>query len=277
MLPKQLTQRRVRYEDIPGVNFSTLKMILESPLHYQHAISSGWAETRAMSLGEAAHMAALQPELFAARYARAPDPAPRRGTVAWRALEGEHAGKIVLKPDDYDAAASMAQSVRAHLVARELLRSGIAEAPLVWADSGIACKGRVDWIGEHNGGVVLLDLKTSRDVRPVAFGRAAAGMRYPMQVAMYLRGLRAMTGASATPYIIAVENRAPHDVVVYDFPVEAVELGESDLDEALTILRQCQTTGRWPGRSDCCLALQLPRYIYPSDDDVQDLGLDFGG
>ena len=52
----------MRYEDVPGVNISTLKELWsKSPLHYRYRLEHPREETPALTLGIATHMAILEP------------------------------------------------------------------------------------------------------------------------------------------------------------------------------------------------------------------------
>jgi len=60
------------YQAIQAVNFSSLKMMRESPLHYRHALTAIRAESPAMALGSAVHCAVLEPGRFALEYSPEP-------------------------------------------------------------------------------------------------------------------------------------------------------------------------------------------------------------
>ena len=77
----------MRYEDVPGVNISTLKELWsKSPLHYRYRLEHPREETPALTLGIATHMAILEPLRFAEHTWSAPRawtdgrPLARRGS-----------------------------------------------------------------------------------------------------------------------------------------------------------------------------------------------------
>ena len=60
------------YHQLPGLNWSRLKYVLESPRAYRHAVDNPPSETPAMAFGTAVHMAVLEPERAAVELITAP-------------------------------------------------------------------------------------------------------------------------------------------------------------------------------------------------------------
>ena len=61
------------YRRMPGVNYSALKHMLRSPMHYKYMRDNPPEPTAAMRLGTMVHMAVLEPEKFAATYVECKD------------------------------------------------------------------------------------------------------------------------------------------------------------------------------------------------------------
>lgn len=293
------------YRKVDAVNWSTLKHILRSPLHYQHALAHPVAETPAMRVGSAVHCAVLEPDTFPTRYVVigageladiAPPRNTRDGKEAWAEYLAEHPeqpatvssdeyqrlmlahrmpGRSFLDADTYARCLAMRDAVQGHAVARQYVTGrGLNEHTVEWQDAAIGrCKGRLDRVSFEPGAIV--DLKTAREIDSSVFGRAAARLLYHAQVAWYQQGYEARTQERLPCVIIAVESEAPHDVAVIDVDEDSLEAGRDDVKRAVALLAECRASGQWPGRYPSRVALQLPSWVFP-DEGADDIGLDFG-
>jgi hypothetical protein len=253
------------YQALPGVNFSTLKEMDVSPLHYQRAVSLGGREvTDAMRLGSIAHSLILTPghdEL-------AIWSGTRRGKV-WDEFCSANAGKLIVKEDEVRPLLEMRRAVYAHDPANALLADGDPEVVLQWVDAetGLACKARVDWLRPRGR---LVELKTSKAAHPRAFFRSFAAFKYHAQLAFYLDGLAAC-GIESTepPAVIAVESGPPFDVCVYRVPNDAIEAGRRKVLGWLRAVAECAAAGKWPGAGgDAAVDLVLPEWATEDGEDV---------
>jgi hypothetical protein len=243
------------YRAAPGVNWSTLKHMARSPLHYRHAVTAASDPTPAMALGTLAHLAVLEPHRLAE--VAVWEGGVRRGKE-WDAWNAANAGRIQAKPEELATARAIGEAVRAHPVAAALLDRCEVERSIFWVDpdTGIPCKARLD---ACKPGAVI-DLKTARDVSPRAFGRAASALDYPGQLGHYGAAWAAETGDIADLYIIAVESDDPHDVAVYQIDHVATHAGLQRRRRYLDTLAECQRTGRWPGQVPDLYPLDIPAY-----------------
>jgi hypothetical protein len=262
------------YRALPAVNFSTLKYMAKSPLHYKHALENPSPVTDAMSIGTAEHCMVLEPSQFPPRYTVWTG--GRRAGKEWDAFCLANEGKTIIKSDEYDRCVAMRDAVRAHPAAGPILASGgESEKVVLWKDpeTGLDCKARIDWLC---GSVV--DLKTTADGDPRRFASLAARYRYHAQLAWYRWGVEVSTGLADWPcQLIVVEATPPHDVAVYN--IDELTLG-AGLDEARELLRrvaECKASGRWPGRFEGEATLNLPRWAFDDDDAATELGLVIGG
>src|SRR3990172_8936133 len=127
----------IDYASIDAVNFSTLKVLAKSALHYRHIVDCGMETSAPMRLGEAAHTATLDPVRFTRDYAvyePPEDKTDRRGTKAWKAFEQANAGKTILKDGEFTEAMLIRDAVRSDKLAMRYLRKGEAEQVMVWID-----------------------------------------------------------------------------------------------------------------------------------------------
>lgn len=266
------------YRALPAMNISALKELQRSPKHFRY-FRENPKTTPPMTLGTAAHCAALEPERFGrdfvvwARRTESGRMAPRNGK-AWDAFVAEAGGRSILTEDECSEALAMANAVRTDPVAAKYLEAGEPEVTLSWQMYSRDCKGRVDWLTHMDGEPVVVGLKTARECRHFAFGAAAAKLGYALQWAWYHDGFVAIKGKRPRMVEIVVESAAPHAVVVYVIPDDIIEYGRDEYRRLLDLLAVCERDDLWPGPAETEQVLTLPSWVYGSDDDIGDLGLE---
>ena len=268
--------RRIPYDEyarIKATNWSALKHMRKSPKHYKFALDNPRKDTTRLALGRAAHTAVLEPDRFMIEYAcfKGGD---RRGKK-WLDFKAQHEGETILKLSEYETCLRIRDAVRSHPVAASYLRAGLHEATLTWEDkgTGLACKGRVDWISDSVPAVV--DLKTTGDIGAHRFAGVAARMGYHTQSAFYRDGYMTAMGAlgELVPgVVIAVEVEAPHDVAVYRIDEDCMYAGSEEYGELLLKVRRCMQSGEWPGQYPDQQDLRLPNWVWGDEEYATDLG-----
>lgn len=267
--------KRIPYDEyakIKAVNWSALKHMQKSPKHYKHALDNPRKDTTRLALGRAAHTAVLEPDRFMIEYACFKGDV-RRGSK-WEAFKEQHQGETILKLAEYEQCLRIRDAVRKHPVAAKYLAAGMHEATLTWDDkaTGIACKGRVDWISDSVPAIV--DLKTTGDIAAARFGATAARMGYHTQSAFYRDGYMTAMGSLGElvpAVVIAVEVDAPHDVAVYRVDEDCLYAGSEEYGELLLKVRRCQQSGEWPGQYPDEQDLKLPQWIWGDEEYQIDL------
>lgn len=264
----------MNYDSIEAVNWSTLKALGRSPLHYRHRMDTEQEDARHLRLGRAVHTQILEPERFLDRHPIYPG-AARRGK-AWDEFQEQHAEADILLHSEAVQAQDMAASVLGHPLARKHLRDGISEKVLEWTDreTGLACKGRCDSVNGH-----LVELKSTapRSFTPDLFAGQAIRLGYHGQMAFYADGLVA-TGYEVDhePAMIVVESEPPHDVAVYVVSDEMMRMGRKLYKRLLFRLKDCIDSDQWPG---VCAGQELellpPAWAMTEPEDDQ--SITFGG
>jgi hypothetical protein len=252
---------------------SRLTKLLRSPAHLKAYLDEPDDDTNALTMGRAAHSAILEPEDFAKRYGRSSgvDRRTKAGKQEWDDLLTEFGVGYVLKPDDYDAALKMRESVRAHASASKLLAGeGDVEFSIVWdarydEDDEKAvqrCKARLDKMSPVIAGGVIVDIKTCRSASPRDFERAIFDHGYHRQGALYLDAARA-AGLDASHFvIIAVEKEPPYAVAVYRITEGAIEAGYEQIRPLLRTYAMCETLNEWPAFGDDVKDIAIPAYAW---------------
>ena len=266
------------YAAIDAVNWSTLKHLRESALAYRHALSTPRTDTMALMLGRAAHTLMFEPEKFYREFAIWTE-GDRRG-AAWLDFKAENEGKTILKPAEIDDVSNMADAVRRHPLVQPYFNGAEFEKPLVWKDpvSGLQCKCRADWLIQASR--TLLDFKSTRSIDGRRFGAEAARFGYHLQLAHYRNGVKHALGwAPERVLLVAAEKAAPHDVAVFEIDSDTMDIADVEVQDLLLRLAGLRAANEWPGKYSEEQALQLPAWVYGTDDedDADGFGLSFGG
>ena len=274
---------REQYDRVTRVNWSTLKLMGKSPAHYRERLEHPpGPDSDAMAQGRVTHLAAFEPE-------RLGDVAiweegARRGKQ-WEAFCADNRGREIVTRATYDNALAIGRAARTNPMAARFLSGGKGEVTVQWtvkvpavgALEGyeVDCKGRLDFVANCGA---LVDLKTTRDASPEAFGRQCFNLEYHAQCAFYADGYEAATGQALPFVVVAVETSAPYVVQVYEVPFEILELGRERYRALLDTLNHCRTHSEWPGYATTPMQLTLPKWAVSNDDeDAADLGLVING
>jgi exodeoxyribonuclease VIII len=246
------------YIQIDAVNFSTMKHISKSPLHYKHASEVPQLPTSAMRIGKAVHCAILEPDKFESDYTFWAE--SRRGKD-WNLFKAENSHKEILTIGELTTVTSMSESVRNHRCSNNLLLGGECEVTVVWTDAstGLKCKARIDYIDTEKE--ILIDLKTTKDASSQKFTRDFFNYQYHAQLAHYRKGVQSVLGGDFCAMVIAVENTAPFDVVPYKISHDALSKGISTTKEWMTKIKGCTRSDRWRGISDDVLEINTPSWM----------------
>jgi hypothetical protein len=265
-----LSMKYADYAAAPGCNFSTLKHMARSPLHYRHALQNPPTETTAMLLGRATHTTVFEPQRLELEYAVWSG--DRRGN-AFKEFEEActEQGRSILKEGEYQTVLDIRDSVRRLPIAAELLLKGNPETSLFWRNppTGVACKGRLDWISSSG---VILDLKTTTSIDAGWFSSQAWRMGYFHQAAMYQEGYAVSSGKGSMLRfgIIAVEQNPPHACRLFWLDEESMERAWREYVGWLEKVQECSATGIWPGPEPVETELAAPSWATAADEDPVD-------
>jgi len=252
---------RAEYEAIDAINWSALKEMRRSPLHFQHRRRAPPADNDTLRVGRAVHTAVLEPDRFPRKYVVWQG--GRRYGKEWEQFKAVHHRETILTLEQHTRACLIRDAVRAHPVARPYLERGDAEVVHTWTDhdTGLACKARFDWLSPS----ALVDIKTARHaVSERAFQVTAYRLSYFHQLSFYAGGLDPTPPA----IIVAVEPEAPFDVAVWQLSEDALYAAGEDIKKLLARVVECQRADRWPGAFDRPQELDLPRWAYPDEHDL---------
>jgi hypothetical protein len=253
------------YQRLRGINWSLLRAMQDSPAHFRYRKTHERADSPAMALGRAIHTAVLEPDRFLVEFSYYDG--PRRAGEVWEKFAAANAGRTILKPDEYEKVLDVRDAIRAHKVARRLLRWGRPEVTLQWTDpeTRLRLKARPDWLG---AGGVLLDLKSTRDIEMRSFSRLAVRMSYIEQLAFYRLGKRACGYEDGPAYLLAVEVEGPHDVGVFEVEADALDTGEDTVRELLQRVKDYRHFKYPPGRYPGVETLDVPPWFFDAENEA---------
>lgn len=253
------------YLAVDAINWSTLKHMEKSPLHYRYACDHPSADTTGRLKGRGTHTAVLEIERFMIDYACFKGKI-RRGKK-WDAFKAVHPEDNILKLDEYEHCLSAAKAVRNHHLVKPILERSEREVTVEWVDedTGLKCKARLDLLTDDG----IFDLKGVKSTDARMLASEVARMRYHAQLAWYQEGVKRARGRTLNTGLICVEHGPEHDVCLNDAGgEEAIYQGWELCRLLLNRVAECKSSKRWPGRHEEPLALSLPSWVWPDDEQV---------
>jgi hypothetical protein len=218
------------------IRFSHLKQMAQSPAHVLDAMADAVDETLSMRIGSGAHAILLGKPW--AVYSGI-----RRGK-AWDEFQAANEGSCLLNEAEYDHASRMVDAIRSHSRARELLAGLELETTLDGEYLGRKTSGTPDAFGAE----FVVELKSTRCANPERFVRDGTWRHYHAQLAWYRELIGCARGTRPErAFIVAVENRRPYCVTVFELTRAALERGERSCRLWMERLLVCESEGRWPG------------------------------
>lgn len=231
------------YLAIDAVSNSYLSKFSISPAHAK-AYADGHDPTDAMILGTAYHTKVLQPEQF--NELCAIEPEVNRRTKAGKdelaKFAEDNEGKAIISVEDDALLDRMVEAINAHSLARDYLWGGEIELTIVWECEGVLCKGLID--NKQPG--IITDLKSSRNASPAAFKSAIFKYAYHTQGAMYVDGMKALTGEDYSFVFVVGEKTEPFGVSVHELGQDVIEVGREEYRRNLATYKECKVFDNWP-------------------------------
>jgi hypothetical protein len=259
---------RAVYEAWPAINHSKLKLMVHPPALARHMMDFPPEPSDALDLGHAAHVAILEPERLTTDFVSAPDIDRRskEGKLAWKEFqeEQEGQGRLILPADDYQLCLNLRDGLWARdSVAKAILQSpGRNERSFGWmdAESGLACKARLDAMRRWDGWTMVVDVKTARSASAADFARDIAKYHYHTQAAFYLDGLTALADVPRRWLWLVLEKRPPFLHALYEPEDRLLEQGRRTYREWLAAYKLATETDTWPGYPNGIVPIDVPRW-----------------
>lgn len=241
------------HTNAPGVSSSRLKHMLVSPATYQIKLRRPVIDNDALRLGRMLHTMVLEPHLLDEEFAIWTE--GRRQGSSWDIFKLCNMDKTLITQDQLDCAEGMANALRqlddfpfeAWLEGVSSVEPAIKERSLFWIDeeTGLQCKARPDAMTLAVSALAG-DVKSARSANPEEFKRDIFKMRYDLQAAHYLAGIKAVFGADANFAFFVAEKEAPYVAGTFLMTRAALEHGERFRRYCLRMVKKCTDDNNWP-------------------------------
>ncbi|KKM82235.1 hypothetical protein LCGC14_1321630 [marine sediment metagenome] len=244
------------YHACPGVSRSMLQDMDNPLLFYQRHVAKTEPRkkiTPSLKFGHDAHDIVLCPDGMGRNVIEIPrDSLSANGArmgKAWVHFRNDNAGKLLLKPAEFEPFERIMASIRGHDDAMTLFNAcEEVEYAIRWTDraTGLLLRCKIDLLLH----TCILDFKTAADVDARAFNRSIeypsyAPQGYDYQAAFYRMGVKAMFGDERPFRCIASRNRAPYNCELFTLSAEHLAIGEEKVHRDLRTLAECKASGRW--------------------------------
>jgi len=242
------------YFAIDAISATIIKAGAKSMLHMRYAATHTREATPAMRWGSLVHLAILEPER-AATGLHVVDCSSKR-VKAWTEAVAEYGSDNVVTAAEMGELDEIVSALYRNKLAAELIESTQHEVPLEWYHDAYGnAKSKLDGLDASVG---IVEVKTTASIVPRDFQRTMLQMGYPLQLGWYRHGVEMTTGQRLPVHAITVEQKPPHDVVVYPVSDALLDAGQEQAIDIATRYRQCCESGVWPGLQTGTEVLELP-------------------
>lgn len=217
----ETTQQLVNLEHL---SYSTCKKIIHKGIDYAVGTKVGLIDEtfgKAADLGTMAHALVLggEPEWVVQEY----DSFRTKEAQAWRDAQT----KMIIKESDFETIEKIADAIKGHPLAQELLEKCDLEQKLTAEVNTIKFLGYADGISPNRK--IIFDLKTTAQFDSFSNNKwFAINQDFDLQAAVYR-----LFGDNARYYFIVAESIAPFRVQVFGTSEEFIESGKTKLDAAI--------------------------------------------
>ena len=243
-------ERAAEYHASAGFSSTIARtLISRTPAHAKAVADGHGRDSKAMDMGTTVHQLLLRDD----RVDVIPFDEWRTNEAKALVKASRDAGRVPVKPKEWDKANTIADRVREQLVALNIdpvpFTEGTAEHVIRWDEDGLECRAMIDWLRDDL--TVIDDLKTTSDASPRGFRKKVWNLRYDIQAAFYVRAVAAgFEGETPRFRWVAVETEYPYLVTVHEPSKLALENAQERVIQAIEAWRECVDTNEWPGFAD---------------------------
>lgn len=171
--------------------------------------------------------------------------------------EARAAGKIPIKPKNYEIVKAMATELWQHELAALLFRDGKPEQAIFWRDREhptVTRRTMLDTLpaAGRGGRLILADYKSADKVDPTSLQKAMWDFGYHRQADWALNGIEALelAGPGQARFVFVCQmKKPPYLVEIFEPDYTAGMIAEHDNRRAVHLYAECVRRGRWPGHS----------------------------
>lgn len=167
----------------------------------------------------------------------------------------QNEGKYIIKdvgPESFDAIEEMLSSCFQDAVIQALIKNTEYQLSLFWTDpeTGIRLKTRPDICKRKKN--TIINLKTTEDGSPAAFGKDLCKYDYPLQACVEIDGClkTGLMDAVDNYFWLVVEKVAPFNATIYEFSGSDRDACMDNYRFLLKKIQKAREQEKWPGYSD---------------------------
>jgi len=236
------------HSDLHIQSCSMLKGMLESPGHYQSALTARRVASKSMDFGTLVHLLVLEPHQLLSKAAIFPGANPTAAES--REFNAAHKGMMVFDEPTFH----MAEIARDKLLGQRVLgrlfgdfvAEGEPEASIYYTDpdTGVECRTRQDLRHPE----AIFDVKTTTYAHTREWVRHALSLHYDMQAYMYSLADCLYSGIeNPRPFVfMTVENAYPLSTGARRAGVNFMVAGSRKYKHAITSYAACARADYWP-------------------------------
>lgn len=226
---------------------SDLKKFLLSPqafLFYRQNSEVDKEESKALMLGTAIHVAALEPDLFHSQYRVIPkvDRRTKEGKQIYQQFLDEAQGRTIINQEEHDLISLCSESIITNDIMSNILRNGGTQKEISAYNydlkTMLPIKMRPDIL--CNALPTIVDIKTIDCSNKRSFSRAVDKYSYDLSAAFYLDFLN-----KPNYLFCAVEKTQPHTTSIYSLEGNWIQHGRNKYRMALDLLKWSSDNNYW--------------------------------
>jgi len=259
------------YHKDPSIGSSGLKAFKESAaIYYDSYLSPDkepCEESKAMRIGDCAHIRLLEPDRFKAEFSVSPEFSVVNKGKKNEALKpmnrnhgdwGEFENECIInnkKPilySEYNQLESMANAIKEHPLASRMLLNGKEEMSFFAKDkeTGLMMKSRPDYlVNLSDYGVILIDYKTTGiSMKAQKQSKHAFGLDRHIQAAHHKTVAEIATNGEIDHVIYITQmTKRPYLIRIFRMPIHSIQRGMDERRRYLDGIADCYAKNQWPG------------------------------
>ncbi len=292
-----LEESNETYHAGPGLGSTGIKLLCETPRHYQKNIST--IDPEVARIGTLIHSALLEPELLFSKLVIPPSGSRTLNEVkikwacfweglntkGWLARPIEEILHKNFKVADYHTAYDYSKCIpasREEVGMCKRIKETIGEYPsykekfegvrelsgytnILWDEMDVMIKCRPDVRNAKEG--FLMDIKKVHNIN--MFMSQFFKLGYHLSAAYYLDICNILDGDVYKDfYWLVVEDKEPHSVMMYKAGIndQCIELGRSSYEFGLDRFVSCTRSGKWPLYPEETREIKVPKWLVQSVD-----------
>ena len=244
------------YHSIKALSNSSLSVLKRSPAEfYKRFVTEDpkermtVEESDAMLLGSAVHMLALEPDEFDDKYRIETGPInastgrpygrDSKKFEAWLDRAMYEDARIILLQEEFAESLAIAKAFQSHptiaaimaSTAEKLFESEYSmeyESLTMGRGALVDLKCKIDFVCPSER--LIIDLKTTSDPSPYAWGWSAEDFGYHRQAAIYSDAMQAKYGKPFRFLFGVVRSKEPYEAAVYELDAESINRGRSEYE-----------------------------------------------